>query len=339
MNEAISCWSERDRLHRVAVCRPATLPVASAEEARAVGFREAVTVAEAEDAYFSLRQALGMHHCQVIELSEFLTLDQRATSERIVNRVFVRDTAAVLGDNLVLGTAAFAARSAEFDLAGSALLALAGAAAAEDAVAVPVEFGDSFLLDPQTVLVNFGMRSDKSRCQQFIQAAWDCGFQEVVAVSIPDDVGLIHLDLAFNLLGADAVLARAFLRHLPLRRHRQGRQTDWIAFEDYFARRRQHVTWFEPVRHDDFLANFIYLDERLVLASATVAQRLRPIAAAAGIEVASAEIEALERGNGSIRCLTLPLHRGAAAATPAAPFAAAISGTAGISSLLSKELP
>jgi len=310
----IECWSETDHLDSVVVFRPAELDVASAEEAAAVGFSQVVTRAEADEAFGRLREALDSFGCRPIDLCGFLPLADRAVSNTSVNRVFVRDTAMALGTRVVTGTAAFPTRMAEFEVAHGALSRLMGQPAGDEAWAasVGVEFGDAFLLGEGRLLVNVGLRSNVQALQGFVDVAWSAGFQEVAVVRIPDNLGIIHLDLAFNVLGPEAVMARAFLRHCPLRVCIRGQAPRWEAFEDYFAQRGRRVLAFEPRTSHPFMSNFIYLGPRLLLASAGVAPHLRSLARDLCLEVEAVDIEALERGNGSVRCLTMPLRRLAA---------------------------
>lgn len=313
----VECWSEHGALDCVAVFRPADLDVATAEEAAALGFCATVTRAEAEEASGRLREALASAGCNVVDLWELLPEQDRVVSDTTVNRIFVRDTAAVLGQQLVTGMTAFSAREAEFELARTVLNRLMAAQPAHARPPSPlgameVEFGDVFLLDDERVLVNFGLRSNARFIRSFVELAWSMGFREVAAIQIPENLNLIHLDLAFNVLGTRAVVARSFLRHYPLRVFEAGQEQRWEAFERYFASRGRRVIAFDPRGANDFLSNYIHLNPRLILASASTAARLRPLAREFGIEVVSVDVEALERGNGSIRCLTLPLRRRAA---------------------------
>jgi arginine deiminase len=310
----VECWSEHGALDRVAVFRPADLDVATPEEAAALGFCGTVTRAEAEDAAGCLREALKSAGCNVVELRELLPERDRAVSDTTVNRVFVRDTAAVLGRQIVTGVAAFPARLAEFDMARTILTQLMAAQPSlphppSPLSAAEVEFGDVFLLDDERVLVNFGLRSNARFIRSFVELVWSLGFREVAAIQIPESLNIIHLDLAFNVLGARAVVARPFLRHYPLRVFEAGQEQRWEAFEGYFASRGRRVLAFNPQGANDFLSNYIHLNPRLILASASTAARLRLLVRDFGIEVVSVDIEALERGNGSVRCLTLPLQR------------------------------
>ncbi|MBZ4418507.1 arginine deiminase family protein [Myxococcus sp. RHSTA-1-4] len=307
----VECWSEGGQLDSVVVFRPAELDVATPEEAAAVGFSQVVTRAAADEAFGRLRETLESFGCKTVDLGDFLSPADRAVSDTSVNRVFVRDTAVALGSRLVRGTAAFPARVAEFDVAHGALSRLMGQPAEDAAWAASarVEFGDVFLLGQGRLLVNVGLRSDQQSVQDFVEVAWGAGFEEVAVVRIPESLGIIHLDLAFNVLGPEAVVARAFLRHCPLRVCVRGQPPRWESFEGYFAQRGQRVLAFEPGSTHPFLSNYIYLGPRLILASEGVAPHLRPLARDFGIEVASVEVEALERGNGSVRCLTMPLRR------------------------------
>ncbi|NOK00907.1 MULTISPECIES: arginine deiminase family protein [Myxococcus] len=304
------CWSESGQLDCVAVFRPAALDVTSAEEAAAVGFMRPVTRSEAEDAFGRLRDTLTRLGCQTIDLWELLPERERAVSDTTVNRVFVRDTAAVLGRQLVTGTAAFPVRLAEFDVAHRALSQLQPELSSDEvATSARIEFGDVFVLDAERLLVNVGLRSDARALQPFLELAWRSGFREAAVVRIPESLGIIHLDLAFNVLGPQAVVARAFLRHTPIQVFAQGVAPHWEPFDGYFASRGRRVIPFEPKGESGFMSNFIYVGPNLILASESASVGLRPLAKEAGIEVASVDIEALERGNGSVRCLTMPLRR------------------------------
>ncbi|MCY1031325.1 arginine deiminase family protein [Corallococcus sp. BB11-1] len=309
----IECWSESAQLECVAVCRPAVLEVATALEASAVGYLGAVSRQEVEDASGRLREALTRFGCRLFDLGDFLPESARAVSEASVNRVFVRDTAAVVGRQLVTGTAAFAARFAEFDATHAALGALLHGgsrdAAPPGGPGAGLEFGDVFLLDEERILVNLGLRSDARALQGFLDTAWGAGFQEVGALCIPEHLGIIHLDLAFNVLGPRAVLARSFLKHLPVRVLAPGQAPRWESFEGYFARRGQRILPLPAAEPPCFLSNYIFLGPQLLLASESAAPRLKPLVKELGIEVEGVDIAALERGNGSVRCLTLPLKR------------------------------
>ncbi|MFP2903717.1 arginine deiminase family protein [Pyxidicoccus sp. 3LFB2] len=309
----VECWTEWEQLDCIAVCRPAMLDVSSPMEASAVGFSAMVTCREMEGAFDRLHEAIARFGCKVFDLRDFLPESEHALSDTLVNRVFVRDVAAVMGHQLVMGTASFHVREAEFDSTHRALMSLvSGPARSSQQVLIQsagMEFGDGFLLDSERLLVNVGLRSGARGLRGFLEVAWSAGFREVAVVRLPEQLGIIHLDLAFNVLGPRAVLARSFLRHIPLRVFRPGEAEQWEAFERYFTQRGQRVISFEPPRPDGFTSNYIYLGPQLILASQSAAPQLRPLAKEFGIEVESVDIEALERGNGSIRCLTMPLRR------------------------------
>ncbi|MCY1045880.1 arginine deiminase family protein [Corallococcus sp. bb12-1] len=309
----IECWSESAQLECVAVCRPAALEVATELEASAVGFIGAVSRQDAEDASGRLCEALTRFGCRLFDLGDFLPESARAVSDASVNRVFVRDTAAVVGRQLVTGTAAFAARIAEFDATHAALAELIHGgprdAAPVEGTGAGLEFGDVFLLDEERIFVNLGLRSDARALQGFLETAWGAGFQEVGVVCIPEHLGIIHLDLAFNVLGPRAVLARTFLKHLPVRVITPAQAPQWESFEGYFTRRGRKVHALPASESPCFLSNYIFLGPQLLLASQSAAPRLQPLVKELGIEVEGVDIAALERGNGSVRCLTLPLKR------------------------------
>ncbi|QSQ17525.1 arginine deiminase family protein [Myxococcus landrumensis] len=309
--DQVECWSEDGRLDSVVVFQPAALDVASAEEAVAVGFSRIVTRIEAQDASNRLREVLGSFGCRAIDLVDFLSPADRVVSNTTVNRVFVRDTAVALGARLVRGAAGFPTRVAEFDVTHGALSRLMGRPDGDVAWAsvARVEFGDVFLLGQRRLLVNVGLRSDARCARDFVELAWEAGFEEVAVVRIPGDLGIIHLDLAFNVLGEEAVLARAFLRHCPLQVCVRERPARWESFEDYFVQRGRRVLTFEPGNTHPFLSNFIHLEPRLLLASEGAAPHLRALVRGLRMEVVGVDIEALEGGNGSVRCLTMPLRR------------------------------
>lgn len=308
----IECWSESGLLESVAVCRPAALDVATALEAAAVGFTGTVTRQEMEEAFGRLKAALG-RFCTLVDLGDFLPEAERAVSNAAVNRVFVRDTAAVVGCQLVTGAAAFPARLAEFEATHRAVANLVcgpeQGEARPEICGARVEFGDVFVLDAERLFINLGLRSDVRSLETFLEVAWRAGFRELGVVCIPEHLGIIHLDLAFNVLGPQAVMARSFLRHCPIRVFQPGQAQRWEAFEDYFKARGRRVIPFEPLGPGGFLSNYIFLGPQLILSSQSAAAQLTPIARDFGIEVESVDIEALERGNGSVRCLTLPLKR------------------------------
>lgn len=309
----MECWSETGQLECVAVFRPAALDVATPLEAAAVGFSEVVTRQELEDASGRLRETLSRFGCTLVDLGDFLPESAQALSNSAVNRVFVRDVAAVVGGQLVKGTSAFPARIAEFDVTHVALERLVCGPGQDTAPAsscgVSVEFGDVFLLDGERILVNLGLRSDVHSLQAFLEMAWRAGYREVGVLCIPEHLGIIHLDLAFNVLGPQAVVARSFLRHFPIRVFKAGQAPQWESFQDYFTRRDRSVISFDPSPDSSFVSNYIFLGPQLLLASESAAPQLRPLVKGLGIEIESVDIEALERGNGSVRCLTLPLKR------------------------------
>jgi arginine deiminase len=239
------------------------------------------------------------------------------------NAMFVRDTSAWLGGQLVLGAIANPVRRREAELVAGAYAshpAFAGRGA--EPLGVPdLEGGDVFCLGERAALVGVGSRSRMAAVEVLAEGLFARGFERVVAVAIPAARSSIHLDCLLTLVDVDLLLVD--------RRLRRASAVELRPPGDEFEA-KIHLSLEAAIAEAlglDAMRVVEVADEREQwrLAANTLAlrpgrvvayshnERTNEALAAAGVEVLTVPGEELSRGHGGPRCLTCPLSRAAAA--------------------------
>jgi arginine deiminase len=239
------------------------------------------------------------------------------------NQMFVRDTSAWLGRQVVLGAASNPVRAREAAIVGSIYEHHpVFADNRRPPIAAPgVEGGDLMHLGHGAVLVGVGSRTRCEGVERLATRLLAEGFARVLAIRIPEARSSIHLDCLMTLVDVDLVLADRSVLRSPVvemlppggRVSSRSHRSLPAALADALSVDRVRVVEVADAREQWTLAaNTVALAPGRVIAFAENV-RTNEALDAAGVEVHPVAGRELSRGRGGPRCLTCPLDRGPAA--------------------------
>lgn len=315
-----ACVNEYGALQTVAVCSPADHAPKSQLECSYQLFLQPVSAELIKQDHQNLCNKLKELGVEVIDLAQSeMLVDNHSYSEvsnLLPNRIFVRDIAAAMGDNLVNGRAASVCRYPEFNLSQIALSSFLS-----NQVDIfnsgelicgneSLEFGDLLLLNNDAFLLNYGNRTRTPDVAWLMKQLLKLGFKEGGIISVPAETDNIHLDLTCNILADDLVLVLEPLRCLPIQIYSVNQPPSYTTVPEFFKRHGYDIRYFMPQGSPDFLTNYIHIDKHNVLMNTRHQPRFAGLAEERDITIHTVDIDNLEKGGGSVRCCTLPLVRG-----------------------------
>jgi len=294
------------RLRRVMLHRPGeALGLVNADNYRQWlfdGVPDIPRFADEHDRYRDLLESLGV---EVVELGDCLA-DGHERIARLPNLSYLHDTAVVSSRGAFVSRMASRARRGEEDLVHEALTAL-GIPVAHAFEEPEDAFEGCLLLSPETLLVADTERHTAATIARFIPRALEV-FPEVITVAVPKARRFMHPDMIYNRVGHDLALAYlpAFLsaelwtrdgeRDIDFRRHMADRGVEIVEVSD--AEQRRWACSFVPLEPG------VVIHYDMALAPDT-RRRLEH----RGVEFVLFRPDAILAGGGSLRCLTLRLHR------------------------------
>jgi arginine deiminase len=241
------------------------------------------------------------------------------------NQMFVRDTSAWLGTQLVLGAGSNLVRGRETRSVEQVYehhpMFANSAGRPEPVAAFDVEGGDLMCLGDRAALVGVGSRTSCEGVERLAAKLFERGFEQVLVVEIPRKRSSIHLDCLMTLVDADVLLAdRRLLRAPVVEMLPPGRRVVSrihpslpVAIAGALGVDRMRVVEVADEREQWTLAanTVAVAPGRVIAFSRNV--RTNDALATAGVEVLPVPGEELSRGRGGPRCLTCPLSRDPAA--------------------------
>ncbi len=253
------------------------------------------------DRYRALLESCGV---EVVELADCVA-DQGRLG-RLPNLIYLHDTAVISRRGALLSAMASPARRGEARVVKEALTHLG--------VPVLIELDDPadrfegcLLLSEQGLLVADTERHDARTIRKFIRRALE-HFEEVIYVAVPKARRFMHPDTIYNRVDQHLALAYppALIRAVLFTRegaepidvveHMRSRDVEVLAVSD--AEQAAHACSFVPLEP----GVIIHYDTAL---SRQTRRRLER----RGVELILFHPEAMLAGGGSLRCLTLRLHR------------------------------
>jgi arginine deiminase len=237
------------------------------------------------------------------------------------NQMFVRDTSAWLGGQLIIGAGSNPVRGRETCLVEQVYehhpMFARLTSRTRPIAATGIEGGDLTCLGDRTVLIGIGSRTSCDGVERLAARLFERGFERVLAVEIPSERYSIHLDCLMTLVDADLLLADRRLLRAPV-----------VELLPPGGRVASRILPSVPAAiaaglEVDAMRVVEVADEReqWTLAANTVAVapgrvvafghnvRTNDALAAAGAEVLPVPGEELSRGRGGPHCLTCPLTR------------------------------
>jgi N-dimethylarginine dimethylaminohydrolase len=277
VSRALGVEAEWDRLAAVAMVRPEcfelTEPINSTQH-RFYGTKDEPSASLLVDQHASVVRKLEDAGVRVVDIEPTPGLPYQFN---------VRDAAMVIGSRLVLGRMVKPKRKRE----PAALEAALGKQPVVTVAAGQLEGGD-ITVTPDEVFVGLGERTDERGYAGLRDLL--CGTRKVTPIRLA--AGVLHLDVAANLLGPDAgVLHRPSIAgDLP----ESLREVEWIEVTD-----------------DEFVeqaTNMLVLERGTIMLDARH-ERLQHALAARGFRCITVQLDEITKVGGGVRCMTLPLVR------------------------------
>jgi arginine deiminase len=254
----VSCFNEYDALKSVAVCSPAEHAPKSSLECDYQLFLHPVSTELIKQDHEILCNKLKSLGVEVVDLAEYLNGAAKVSS-LLANRIFVRDIAAAMAENLVIGKSASVCRYPEFNLSHKGLkevvVNIKDILNSDDLTCgnESLEFGDLLLLNDDAFLLNYGNRTQTPDAAKLMEQLLKLGFKEGGIISIPMETENIHLDLTCNIVGKDLVLAVEPFRFLPIQVYKANQIPSYMTVPDFFKRHGYEIRYFIPESSPDFL--------------------------------------------------------------------------------------
>jgi arginine deiminase len=258
--------------------------------------------AEEHEAYCELLRAHGV---EVLELSHCLG-NAAERLARLPNITYLHDIAAVSSRGALLSSMAWPGRRGEHLVVREAL----------QNIGIPIfsEFDepeDAFegclLLSPQTILVVETERHRRPSIGKFIARAL-AAFDEVIYLKVPPARRYMHPDTVYNRITdrLSLVYLPAIETALHYRRHR----VEPIDFADFMRARGVELIDVSDAEQRRLACSFVPLEPGVIFHYDTALDpATRRRLSRRGVEMIFFHPRALQAGGGSLRCLTLRLHR------------------------------
>lgn len=231
------------------------------------------------------------------EKVEVINLD-RSVGDR-AKMYFMRDQASVVRGGVILSRMALHIRRGEERYVASRLGELGVPILHTVHGTGTLEGGNFMFLDPRTVLIGLGVRTNREGFRQVCEVLATQGVRDVIAVPQPGylkkfPMGFVHLDVGFNV--ADRDLAVVFPEGIP-----------YELLELVRARklRMLEVPENEAMRMS---TNFLVIKPGRIVTAAGNPETTRALQKA-HVDVIEVEVNELMKGGGSVRCMTMPLIR------------------------------
>ncbi len=258
---------------------------------------------EEHDAYRALLESLGV---EVLELSDYVR-GGRERTDGLPNLTYLHDTAVVSRRGAIVSAMSSAARRGEEQVVREALVTL-GVPILLELTRPDDAFEGCLLLDPRLLLVADTERHTRATIQRFIPRALE-HFPEVLSVEIPKARRYMHPDTIYNRIGCNLALA-----YLPAFRrtvlHTRGRCEE-VDFRGFMARRGVELVEVSDAEQARLACSFVPLEPNVIVhLDWSLSPETRRRLGRKGVELILLHTDAMRAGGGSLRCLTLRLHRG-----------------------------
>lgn len=251
------------------------------------------------------RELLVSHGVEVLELRDYVD-DHDELISRMPNLVYLHDTAVISTKGAFLSAMAWQARRNEEAVVREALSKLG----------IPILFefhdpSDAFegclLLSPDTVLVAETERHSPQAVGKFVQNALTV-FREVVYVDVPKARRYMHPDTIFNRVSANLAVAFPPAFKASYLFTRDGVQP--VDFIDFMRRKGVELISVSDSEQRRLACSLVSLEPGVIVHFDTALDRnTRTLLARRGVEVIFFHPQALTAGGGSLRCMTLRVHR------------------------------
>jgi arginine deiminase len=294
------------RLTRVMVHRPGEeLKIIDAANHRDWLFDTVPDVARFCDEHDAYCELLGSYGVEVLELADYIA-DAPAKLVKMPNITYMHDIAVISCRGALLSRMAWAGRRDEHLVVREALenLGIPIFSAFDD----PQDaFEGCLLLSPRTILVAETERHHPSSIRKFIVRALSA-FEEVIYVRIPKARRFMHPDTVYN-----RITDRLALVYLPAMEAAylcRADATEPVDFAQFMRARGIELVNVSDAEQQRLACSFVPLEPGVIFHYDTALDpTTRRKLCRRGVEIVPLHPHALRAGGGSLRCLTLRLHR------------------------------
>lgn len=258
--------------------------------------------AEEHDRYRELLVSLGV---EVFELSDYVN-GNRALIDRMPNLIYLHDIAVISRRGAILSTMAWDARRDEQVVVREALTNLD--------IPIFLQFDDPndafegcLLLSPETVLVAETERHSRSSIVKFSREALTF-FDEVIFVDIPKARRYMHPDTIYNRVSHN--LAIAYLPAFKSTYSVTSSGIQKIDFAEHMRSKGVEIINVSDSEQQRLACTFVPLEPGVMLHYDTALDlETQRLLSRKGVELILFHPDAMTAGGGSLRCITLRLHR------------------------------
>jgi arginine deiminase len=294
------------RLRRVLLHRPGeALRVITEANYRDWLFDEVPDVTRFNDEHDRYAELLESVSVEVVQLADCV-VQNRDLMERLPNLTYLHDVAVISRVGAVLSSMAWDGRSGEEIVVREALERL-GVPIFTDFRASDDAFEGCLLLSPETVLVANTERHRRATIDKFIPRALEV-FKEVIYADIPQSRRYMHPDTVFNRVTRD--LALVYLPAFTATRLCTRGGCKAIDLVSHMAKKGVELVSVSEDEQRRLACSFVPLEPGVILHYDTALDRQTQLLLnSKGVELVLFHPQALVAGGGSLRCLTLMLHR------------------------------
>lgn len=257
------------------------------------------------DEHDRYRQLLSSHGVEVLELADHVR-HNRELMRRMPNLTYMHDIAVITSHGAILSYMAMDGRRDEHVVVREALgnLGIPILAEFED----PADaFEGCLLLSPQTVLVAETERHSEASIRKFIPKALKA-FDEVIYVRIPKARRYMHPDTIYNRV--DVGLALAYLPAFGATSLHTRSGVQEIDFAAHMGSKGVEIVSVSDDEQRRLACSFVPLEPGVMFHYDTaLSPNTQRKLARKGVEIIFFHPKAMVAGGGSLRCLTLRIHR------------------------------
>jgi arginine deiminase len=306
------CENEFGELKTVLVCSPSTLDVSDQKTADYVQWEKPVDHEIALENFQAMKAAMESEGVKAIDYADYLKEDDAALSRQLINRIFVRDLACVFRDRLIPGDAGTSMRAPEYAHSHR----LFSEWFEPDIFRIEdnnelkaLEYGDLMLLNKDAILVNTGLRTSIESIEAVQGKMFAAGYSEIAIIDLPRRGDTLHLDMNLNAVGEGVILAKGYMRFLPVQVVHEG-GSHYYMLGDFLRRHGYDILWTDDVSHTVADINFLNLNPETLLVSTKMNRHiLKEHPKRKQLRIIEVDVNELEKGGGGIRCMTLPFIR------------------------------
>ena len=297
---------EFGRLTRVMMHRPGReLEIINHENHRQWLFDRIPDVSRFIEEHDRYRELLVSHGVEVLELSHYVNYHHELMAW-MPNLMYLHDIAVICSKGAILSSMACEGRKNEEKVVHEALTNLG----------IPIFIGfndpwDAFegclLLSPETVLVAETERHNRTAIGKFIHKALSV-FQEVIYVDIPKARRYMHPDTIYSRVSLH--LAVTYLPAFKTSYLFTRKGVEKINFAEHMQRTGVELINVSDSEQMRLACTFVPLEPGVIFHYDTALDKETQVSLARkGVEIIFFHPDAMTAGGGSLRCLTLRLHR------------------------------